>query len=387
MRTSPIQNEKRKIKLLFVLNELAAGGVQRLVVDFANQLNKGRFTVSIATLFDSPKYSFHQDQLNSGIELRNFRFKRFWDLIAWYRLYRYIGQNKFDVVFTQLFMSDLFGRVAAYIAGTPLIVTAIQNLIPSLPKKYIWTDRILAHITDACVSPTPTISVYAKEAIGFPSRKIHLLPTNAVDIRRFKTSFEREAVRRSAGVPKEGRVVISVGRLIEQKGHTILLKAIPSVLRHHPDTYFVIAGSGNLEAALKIQATALGVASHVRFLGERKDIPDLLRSADVFVFPSLWEGQGIVLFEAMFSDLPIVASRAGGIPDVIENEQTGLLCEPGNADALVQALVRILGDDSLRKKLTSEALRRFSDRTTEASAKKMGDLFIELLEKKTGPAA
>lgn len=387
MHTSSIQNGKRKIKLLFILNELAAGGVQRLVVDFANQLNKDRFIVSIATLFDRPKYSFHQDQLDPGIELKNFHFKKFWDLIAWYRLYHYIRQNKFDVVFTQLFMSDLFGRIAAYVAGTPVIVTAIQNLIPSLPKKYIWTDRLLTYITDACIAPTPTISVYAEEVIGFPLRKIYLLPTNAVDIRRFRTSFDREAVRRSAGVPKEGRVVINVGRLIEQKGHAILLKAIPPVLRHHPDTYFVIAGSGNLETDLTMQAIGLNIASHVRFLGERKDIPDLLRSADVFVFPSLWEGQGIVLFEAMFSDLPIVASRAGGIPDVIENERTGLLCEPGNADALAEALVRVLEDDGLRKKLTSEALRRFSDRTTEASAKKMGDLFIELLEKKTAHAA
>jgi len=387
MRTNSSENAQRKIQLLFILNELAAGGVQRLVVDFANKLHGDRFSVSVATLLDGPKYSFHRDQLHPDIELKYFHFKKFWDVAAWYRLYRYIRRNEFDVVFTQLFMSDLFGRTAAYLARTPVIVTAIQNLIPSLPKKYIWTDRILARITDACISPTPAISAYAGMVIKFPLWKIRLLPTNAVDERRFKTPFDRGQIRRSIDVSEHGRMIISVGRLIEQKGHTVLLRAIPKVLQQHPDTYVVVAGGGELEPALKKEAGELGITSHVRFLGERKDIPDLLRSADVFVFPSLWEGQGIVLFEAMFSGLPIVASRTGGIPDVIENERTGLLCEPGNADELARALIRILGDESLRERLTTEALRRFSDRTMEESAKKMGDLFIELLEKKIGHTA
>ena len=271
---------------------MAAGGGQRLVVDYANVLDKERFSVSIATLFDRPHYSFHVDQLDPGIELRNFGFKRFWDFRAWYLLCRYMRRGAFDVVFTQLFMSDLFGRTAAYLARTPVIITAIQNLIPDLPKRYILTDRMLA------------------------------------------------------------------------------------------DTYFIIAGSGGLGPALANEAENLGITSRLRFLGERKNIPDLMRSADVFVFPSLWEGQGVVLFEAMFSDLPIVASRTGGIPDVIEHEQTGLLCEPGNPRELADAIVRVLGNDALSKGLVSEARRRFSERTIEHSARKIGDLFIRLLGEK-----
>ncbi len=378
---------ERKIKLLFIMNELAVGGVQRLVVDYANELNKGRFAVSLATLLDRPRYSFNQDQLDPGIELENFRFKKFWDLAQWYRLYRFIRRNRFDVVFTQLFMSDLFGRTAAYCARTPIIVTAIQNLIPATPGKYIWTDRILAYLTDACISPTPAISAYAEKTIKFPVRKIHELPTNSVDARRFTAPFDRARVRGSMQIPEKGRVIISVGRLIEQKGHTVLLKAIPAVLQAEPDAYLVIAGGGGLGPALRKEAEELGIASRVRFLGERKDIPDLLRSADVFVFPSLWEGQGVALFEAMFSNLPIVASRTGGIPDVIKHEETGLLCEPGNANELARALIRVLKDDGLRQELTSEASRRFSDRTIEQSAKKMGDLFVALLGRRHPPAA
>jgi len=373
---------RKRIKLLFITNELAAGGVQRIVVDFASRLNGEQFAVSVATLWDRPDYDFNRSDLHPDVELKNFLFKRFWDFGAWYRLYRYIKKNRFDVVFTQLFMSDLFGRTAAYLARTPVIVMAVQNIIPGFPKKYILTDRLLMHITDACLSPTQTISDYAREVVGVPEKKIHLVQTNSVDLRRFKAPFDRKQVRRSIDVPEQSRIIITVGRMIEQKGHTILLKAIPRVLQQESDTYIVFVGTGGLEPDLKKEARELGIESHVRFLGVRKDVPDLLRSADVFVLPSIWEGQGMVLFEAMFSNLPIVASRVGGIPDVIESEQTGLLCEPGDPKELARSLVRILKDDGLRKKLTSEAFHRFSDRTTERSAEEMGNLFITLLDRK-----
>src|SRR3970282_1035237 len=120
-----------KIKILFITNDLIPGGVQRLVVDFANSLNKHKFDISIAVLCERPENKFNQSRVLPHIEISNFGFKRFWDITAWYRLYRHIKTYKFDIVFTQLFMSDLFGRTAAFFARTPVIITEIQNLIPS----------------------------------------------------------------------------------------------------------------------------------------------------------------------------------------------------------------------------------------------------------------
>src|SRR3989344_559713 len=191
MQTHKDGNERRKVKVLFITNDLGAGGVERLVVDFANELNGDRFEISIATLLDRSKSYFYLDELNPDIPLQKFRFKRFWDFAAWYRLYRYIRKEKFDVVFTQLFMSDLFGRTAAYAARTPVIVMAIQNLIPSWPMKYILADRILQYITDICISPTKTITEYARDVVKVSPDKIRVVPTNAVDIRRFQTPVDR----------------------------------------------------------------------------------------------------------------------------------------------------------------------------------------------------
>src|SRR3989344_1994577 len=118
------------IKVLFLINDLGLGGVQRLVADFANGLNKGDFEVWVGTLWAKPESFFYKDKLNPEVNFRNFAFKRFFDLASWWRLYRFIRRNRFDIVFTQLFMADTVGRISAWWARTPVILTEIQNLIP-----------------------------------------------------------------------------------------------------------------------------------------------------------------------------------------------------------------------------------------------------------------
>jgi glycosyltransferase involved in cell wall biosynthesis len=371
-----------KIKLLFLTNDFSAGGVQRVIADFANNLNGSRFEVEIATLLDCPGYFFTTDSLHSEIPFVNLHFKKFWDLAGWYRLYRYIHIKHFDIVFTQLFMADFHGRIAAYIAGTPLIITEIQNLIPNIPKKYILVDRILRRITDICFSPTAAISDYAHNVIGYPLEKIVEIPTNSVDGKRFDTVVDRTAVRYTLDVPKDARLIVSVGRLTEQKGHTILLKALPLILKQVPNAHIIIVGGGSMNAELIAESKELAIEKNVTFAGVRKDIPAIMKSADVFAFPSLYEGQGVVLFEAMFSHLPIVASNVGGIPDVIKDGDTGLLTKPGDVQELAQALVRMLTDESLRNHVCEEALLRYGDRTLEHSAKKVGNILSRLYHKR-----
>jgi glycosyltransferase involved in cell wall biosynthesis len=261
-------------------------------------------------------------------------------------------------------------------------VTEIQNLIPHLPRRYIWTDRVLRSITDLCISPAPAITAYARDVIGYPAEKLLELPTNAVDEHRFAAPINREEIRASIGIPPHAKLILSVGRLIEQKGHTFLLRALPLVLGEVPDVFVAIAGDGELREPLREEARRLGIANRVKLLGARHDVPNLLRSADVFVFPSLYEGQGLVLFETIFARLPIVASDVGGIPDAIEDGETGLLAQPGNPESLAKALIRMLRDGQLRKKVSDEAFRRYSNRTVGESAKRLAEVFGKLYDRK-----
>ena len=302
--------------------------------------------------------------------------------MGWFCLYRFLRAERFDIVFTQLFFADTVGRVLAFLARVPVVVTEIQNIIPRLPRTHRFINRALVRITTACISTTPAVTRYAREVAGFPPEKIREIPTNAVDAKRFAAPVDREAVRRSWGIPAKAKIILNIGRFVEQKGQRILIEAAPIVCEAFPDAYFIIVGGGRLEERLQEQARSLGVSDRVKFLGERTDTPALLKSADLFVFPSLWEGQGLILFEAIFAGAPIVASRTGGIPEVVEDGVTGILVPPGDASALAQAILNAFSDSERTARLARSARERFKDRTIDQSARKLEDCFRDLLTAK-----
>ena len=373
---------KEKIRVLFVVNDLGVGGVQRLVVDFANFIRKDCFEVNVATLLRSPESDFLKNEVHEDVQVTSFSFKSFWDMGEWLKFYKFMKRNKFDVVFTQLFMADTIGRSVAYLTGVPVIITEIQNIIPNLPKKFIFVDKILAYITDACISTALAVTNYATSVIKFPPQKIVEIATNVVDERRFKILPDKENFRKSINIPSDAKIVINIGRLVSQKGQSVFLKASKEIISKKDNVYFLIVGSGRLEEQLKKEARALGVDRKIKFLGARKDTPELLINSDVFAFPSLWEGQGLILFEAIFSKIPIVASNTGGIPEVVKDGVTGLLVEPGNDKDLAENILQILKDCDLGEKLANQAYDRFKGRTLENSVRGLEKVFKSLFDKK-----
>ncbi|TSD03037.1 MAG: group 1 glycosyl transferase [Parcubacteria group bacterium Athens0714_26] len=373
---------ENKIKILFIVNDLGIGGVQRLVVDFANFLDREKFDVSVAILFSRLDSYFFRDQLKDDVKFTNFSFKNIYDTREFFELCRFIKKNKFDVVFTQLFVADTVGRLAAFFSHTPVIVTEIQNIITGLGKKFTYTDKLLKYITTACISTTNAVTEYATKVIKFPRRKIFEIPTNLVDKRKFEKEIDKSVLKNELNISPDAKIVINIGRLVVQKGQKALLDAIPLILKEKLNTYFVIVGSGSQEEALKLQAKNLGVEDKVRFLGSRLDTPELLRSSDVFAFPSIWEGQGLILFEAFFSRIPIVASNTGGIPDVVKDNETGILVRPGDADDLAKNILRVLDDPDFGARLAQTAYEKYKDRNMANAIKKIENVFIKLIEDK-----
>ncbi len=208
-------------------------------------------------------------------------------------------------------------------------------------------------------------------AAGIPGERIALL-RHGVDTERFRPAGpgEREALRARLGLPK-GVLAVYAGRLLRGKGLETLLEAFAAVAREHEDLSLVLLGSGegqalSVEDELRARVSGRGLAERVLFAGRVERVEDTLRAADLFVFPSVFEALGIALVEAAACGLPAVASRTGGIVDVVEDGLSGRLVAPGDAGALAAALLGLAADGALRAGMGREAravaLARFDER-------------------------
>jgi glycosyltransferase involved in cell wall biosynthesis len=184
-------------------------------------------------------------------------------------------------------------------------------------------------------------------------------------------------------VGAEAFLVGNVGRLAPQKGQRHLIEAMPLLLEHVPTAHAVIAGGGDLEPYLRELAEELEVDERVHVLGPRQDVPALMHALDVFAMPSIWEGFGLVLLEAMAAGKPIVASRTATIPEVVLDNETGLLVPAGDAVALADALARLAEDRELARRLGEAGRERLQKHFS--IDKMVGDtetLYRELLEER-----
>ena len=228
-----------------------------------------------------------------------------------------------------------------------------------------------------------TISNYSLENIQKYYRvhksKVRIVP-NGVDVERFKPTVNSES-RRRFGLGDEP-VVLFVGSLIPRKGLPFLVEAAKKIVKQQANTKFLIVGEGPLKSQLTDSLKAANLLGNFSFLGNFKDevLTDVYSCADVFVLPSIQEGQGIVLLEAQAAGKPVVAFDVGGINEAVRNRETGLLVERGSIDGLANALLKLLGDKTLREKLGDNGRRFVSENFTwDICAQRMLNVYREVL--------
>src|SRR5574340_951244 len=193
---------------------------------------------------------------------------------------------------------------------------------------------------------------------GVAPAKVVAIP-NGVEAARFRVAPEvRQRVRQSLGLPASAPVIGTVGSLVPLRNHALLLEAAKIVSTASSEARFVVVGEGSEGPRLRAKAQELGLADRVIFTGERSDIPELLSAFDVFALSCDTEGFGLAALEAMAAGLPIVATRVGALPELIQEGVNGLLVPPGEAPALAEALLRLLREEALAGRLGQAARAR-----------------------------
>ena len=257
--------------------------------------------------------------------------------------------------------AEIMGALAARSAGVPVVLSRrVDNPEPAwlASRKYRLYDRVI------------TISDGIRQVLiseGVPASRIECVPS-AVDTEQYKPGcLDRAWFEQEFDLEPGSRTVGMIAQFIPRKGHKVLLEAVPMILEAVPDTHFLLFGKGPEEETIQAEVDRLGLNDAVRFCGFRDDLHRVLPCLDAVAHPAYMEGLGVSLLQAAACGIPIVACRAGGMPEVVGDGENGLLIEPGDADGLASALAGILGDAHRARDMGNKGRERVQGRFSIAA--------------------
>ncbi len=313
------------------------------------------------------------------------------DLKAFFDIWRIIKKYNPIIVHTHSSKAGLMGRLAAKLAGAPIIVHTPHGHVffgyfgPFKTKLFIIFEKLASRITDKIVALT---NREKKDHVLFKiaeEDKFSVIYSGIErNILKESSSEEKQNLKKELGIPENSLIVGTAGRLVPVKGPEFLVKASKYIISKYPDTYFMFTGDGPLEQDLKRKALEMGISNNIIFLGWRDDLAKIISIYDIFVLPSLNEGMGRVLVEAMALGKSIVASNVGGIPDLVIHGKNGFLVPPKNPKELAKYIQVLLEDKDKREKMGLAGKEMALNFGAGIMIEKIASLYEELLKKILG---
>jgi len=324
--------------LVFIITSLAYGGAETQLVQLARRLTSRGWNVRVVSMI--PPQAFVEEFEQAGIPVFSLDMRRgVPDPRAIFRLAAILRRERPQVVHSHMVHANLLARLARPIARVPVLVCTAHNINEGGRLR-----EIAYRFSDPLCDLTTQVSWAGLERYvkvgAVPSHKIRFLP-NGVDAGKFRPDeHDRQCTREVLGIG-ETFTWLAVGRFDEAKDYSNMLRAFALVYRKR-EGLLLIAGQGPLREEAEGLAKDLMIADSVRFLGVRKDIPELMNAADAYVMSSAWEGMPIVLLEASSTGLPIVATDVGGNREVVLEGKSGFLVPPGEPETLAQAMLLLM---------------------------------------------
>jgi glycosyltransferase involved in cell wall biosynthesis len=375
------------IRLLYVINGLGPGGAEQSLADLLPiYLARGIDPVIVCL----KKWNQGVEPIIRalGCEVRFLPPGRIPTRVR--ALRRMALDGNFDLIHTTLFWSDLVGRLASVGTGVPLLTSLVNTTYdaerradPNVGRFALWGIRgvdgwTARNLTTHFHAITHAVKDSAVRSLGIPADQVTVVERGRDRARLGRPSAERRlAAREMLGLPEDAEVVVNIGRQEYQKGQKHLLEAIGLLAAARPRLVTLIAGrSGHSSRDLQSLREQLGLGERLRFLGHREDAPDVLAAADVFAFPSVYEGLGGAVIEAMALGLPIVASDLPALREVVEEGRNAVLVKPASPASLAEGITRVLDDRQLASSFSARSLEIYQEKfTIERSAARMIELY------------
>jgi glycosyltransferase involved in cell wall biosynthesis len=337
-----------RLRVLQIVDGFRMGGAENKLCELIQRLDRNKYEIMLANVGPTGPLQAHFEQL--GIEL--FDFRRCWAFDPWpfAKLYRLMQQRRIDIVQTTLFWADFIGAMAAKLARVPVILSWETVSHEGDPYHNNFQRRNGYRLAMKCVDLIIAVSHEVKESLirrrHIPAEKIRVIHYG-VDFAQFHPNG-RDIVlakRQEIGVQPGHFLIGIVARLEPWKGHRYFVEAFAEIALQFPEARVILVGEGSLRGELEQMTREKGLQGRLSFLGVRKDVAQLVNCLDLFVLPSL-PGEGLpnVLLEAMACRIPVIATRVGGVPELVRDGQNGYLVPPGDAEALRTAFVQALSN-------------------------------------------
>ena len=398
MSEARANNQNRKLKVLHLIEGLGSGGAERLLYTNLKHFDRARLENEVVTVFSAADY-WKQPILDLDVPVSTLDCRSLRDIMTGVRrLRKEIARFQPHLIHTHLWTANIVGRIAGFLTGTP-VISSIHNPeyepevltdTAHLNSKKLFVARSLDKWTArvACRKML-AVSRYVKASaslhLDFPPEKIEVL-YNPVDV----SDLCSGSVRTRAGVlnelnlPADSLILLNVARVAPQKGLLYAIQSLAEIRRKFPETHLISVGGkddATWLARLEEEIEKLGLKNHVHLLGARRDVKDFLYNCDLFVFPSLFEGLGIALTEAMAVGCACVASDIKPLDEFVENEVDGMFFPPRNPAALARAAVNLLENEKKREAIGAAAREKaLSLFQPQPAADKLTEIYFSMIK-------
>lgn len=384
------------IRVLHIITRMIVGGAQEntllsvvgldampeYVVDFISGIDKGKEGELLSQARETTNLIILPEMGRS--------INPFSDITAFWKLYKLIKKGRYHIVHTHSSKAGVLGRLAAWLAGTPIIVHTLHSLVfhdhqPWIINRAWWTaKKICEPVTDFYISVSSVIVEKAIAAgIAEPARFRTIYSGMELDW-FLNAKFDADKIKEEFGIPLESPVVGKIARLFPLKGHDQLMDAAPEIVKRVPNVRFFLIGDGMLLEHLQKRATEYGILDNFVFAGliDRKRIPEIISAMDVVVHTSLREGLARVLPQSLAMGKPCVSFDIDGAREVVINDYTGYLVEAFDSVGLAEGVARLLEDEKLRQKFGENGRRHVDPNfRTEKMVADISEVYQMLLER------
>jgi len=381
----------RMIHILHIFTSLPVGGAENLLLNTVKGLDPKRFKSSICCIKEKGEIGEEIESLGFSVFVLHHLQKGGRDPQITQAIVELIQQEAINIVHTHLYHANYYGRLAAKATNIPALAS-IHNTYSQRPKLHRrWINWQLAKHTYRIIAGSPDIKRDILRWDKVADNKVEVIP-NTVDLKQSSSKLSQQQAREKLGLAPKALVLGTVGRLEEQKGHRILLEALPDLIKYYPHLRLLLIGDGRLRETLEQQSKALGLTKHVLFLGTRRDLGDLFRAMDIFTMPSLWEGLSLAMLSAMAAGLPTIATDVGGVGDVLlkpniareqRDQHYGYVIPSDNAKALRDAICNLIDDRELAAQLAQAGKAHVQQHYShEAFIRRLMAIYEEMMEKR-----